>query len=107
MTRERHRFPISPVIRELTGVDLPDLAERDGWKTVPCPFHQEQRPSARISRYGFICNACDYRGDAIKLIQKEEDVAFKAAVDRASAICGGTGGEVPRRGWGGLQLSQQ
>ena len=58
-----------------------DVNLTDRWRTVLCPFHEEDHPSARASLAGFACLACGVRGDGIKLIMERERVDFSRAVE--------------------------
>jgi len=77
-----------------------DPPEDDGrlWIPTECPVHGDENPSASVSydHNAFVCHACGYSGDYLKIIQKEEEVNFAEAVERAEGIAATSGIEVPR-----------
>ena len=72
--------------------------EGSDWTLVICPFHNEDNPSASISdeRDAFVCFACSYQGDLIKIFQELEEVNYRTAVERLEAM----GAEFPQRATG-------
>jgi hypothetical protein len=70
------------------GWDMPDNDSE--WVKMVCPFHQESRASAVISydNDAFHCHACDWSGDALKLIMRKEDCGFQDSKRRAEDILG-------------------
>jgi DNA primase len=67
-----------------------DIPEKSGWQTVRCAFHDENKPSARVSldAGAMKCLACGASGDAIKLIMWKEGVNYGNALDKYKTIVG-------------------
>ena len=91
MTDDR-RFDIAPVL-EYYGWDVP--YERSGWVKVRCQTgaHTDSNPSASINfDTGRIkCFACDFKGDAISVVQfYEEGLGYVDAVKRCEEVTGGS-----------------
>lgn len=96
------KFPIAPIIKELTGIDVPDVNHNT---KILCPFHQERHKSASISKYLFNCFGCEKQGDALSLLMEEEGLTFEAAITRATQLTGITSDPLPKSGWGSGVLS--
>lgn len=77
-----------------------DAPEDDGrtWIPTECPVHGDDNPSASVSYEldAYVCHACGYSGDYLKIIQEEEEVGFAEALARAEGIAASSGIEVPR-----------
>lgn len=67
------------------GFDLPLHVQPNGTK-VKCAFHGDRVESAIVnpSRQSFTCFACGRKGDSIKIIQDEEGLDFKQAMEFAA-----------------------
>lgn len=74
------------LVLEYYGVDHPP--EGPGWKTIPCPFHNDSHASARSNGKGFICNGCGVRGDALALIMEREGIGYLDSVHKYEEISG-------------------
>lgn len=61
------------------------------WKKILCPLHVEDRPSASInSEVGYWkCHVCDVAEDAWDIVQREEGIGFREAIEWADARFGG------------------
>jgi DNA primase len=89
------RPELAEVIRAL-GFDADEidgLDGRSGWRSVRCPFHEDKNASAsaNIVLGGFVCYACDVRGDVWSLIMRFENIPkteFRKAVEWARAHVG-------------------
>ena len=79
------RFDIWPVL-EHYGWDLP--SPRGSWQSVRCHAHEDKHASCRISQdSGQVkCLACNFKGDAIAVVQHYEGVNYPDAVRRLSLI---------------------
>lgn len=77
-----------------------DPPEDDGrtWIPTECPVHGDDNPSASVSydKNSFICHACGYSGDYLKIIENQEECSYAEAVATAEGIAGRSGIEVPR-----------
>lgn len=62
--------------------------EGPGWKTIKCPFHEDKNASARSNGYGFLCNGCGVKGDALALIMERESVGYLDSVRIYEEITG-------------------
>lgn len=71
------------------GVDITGL---HGNRLVQCPAHDENRASCSVNLDKGVaqCFACDFRGDALTLIQLKEGIDFAAALAFAEANLGFT-----------------
>src|SRR5690606_861507 len=78
-----------------TGEDIPDT---DKWISVLCPYHSEEKPSARVNGHlgAFKCLACGVSGDCLKLLRKEENLDYAGAQRRLEKIAAEIGYELPR-----------
>src|SRR5690606_14715489 len=77
-------------------------AERHGWLSCLCPFHDETRPSASVNyeKNAFNCHGCGMKGDIIALIRRKEGLSYGEAVKRAASLVDGGGkavSQLPRR----------
>jgi DNA primase len=57
------------LILELLGSEIGQTGY-NGWTSVRCPFHGDERPSAAVSpdsQY-FVCQGCDVRGDIFEIV---------------------------------------
>lgn len=77
-----------PNVKILEHYGAYDPPEGPGWKSMLCPFHEERRPSARSNGYGFVCNGCGVRGNAISLVMEREGIDYYAAIEFAEEITG-------------------
>lgn len=84
------RFPVAPVIVELTGCDPADIPTGFGWVRMACPFHDDRSPSAAVNHdlQGFECKGCGVKGDAIKLLQTQANLPFREALAKAQYLSG-------------------
>lgn len=83
------------------GFTIP--ANRGGWMSVRCSFHNDHVKSARlnIDNGGFRCFACDMAGDVYSIIMKREGVNYGEALKIAEGITGEGNRELrkkPKRG---------
>lgn len=69
------------------GADL-TRASASGWRPIKCPFHDDRIASASVSleRGAFACHACGMKGDAIALIERNENTDFRGAIEWADKI---------------------
>ena len=60
------------------------------WSPVRCPFHDDTQASASVHLElgGFKCHACEYQGDALKLIMMKEGLDYKGAREWAQEVLG-------------------
>lgn len=82
------QIPIEPILLHLGAPSVPQ--GRREWLRMLCPFHAEDDPSASVSHVHrrFRCHGCGVHGDAVALLMEEEDIDFRAAVERAEGIAG-------------------
>lgn len=96
MTDEPAELSITAVLEHYGGiVSVPET----GWRAVKCPFHEDRLASAsvNIEMNGFRCHACGMSGDALKLIQRHENMSYGEALEFARTILGASVGSVPSR----------
>lgn len=67
------------VIAHYGGVVPKDLG--GSFEKMKCPFHDDRKPSASISKTYFKCFACEIHGDAIDIVQLQEGLGYKDAVE--------------------------
>lgn len=69
-----------------------------GWRSMRCPFHDDRTASASVNLElnAFACHACDARGDAVKLIETQENLGFVDAIEFARSVLGQSVEEVSR-----------
>jgi DNA primase len=89
-------------IEEVVGEYLQLRGAGGGSLKGLCPFHEEKTPSFNVTpaRGLWYCFACNEGGDAIKFIEKIENLSFTEAVERLAARSGielryEQGGHVP------------
>lgn len=74
--------------------------EDDGrtWIPTECPVHGDDNPSASVSYElnAYVCHACGYTGDYLKIIGREEELTYAEALARAEEIADRRGIDVPR-----------
>lgn len=89
------RFPVAPIIVELTGCDPADIPTGFGWVRMRCPFHDDNDPSAAVNHdlQGFECKGCHVKGDAVKLLQTQSHLPFREALAKAEYLTGQTRSE--------------
>ena len=68
-----------------------------GWKSLRCPFHDDNNASASSNGKGFVCFACGVRGGPISLIMEREDVDYFTAIERYEEITGREHDSLPKR----------
>lgn len=73
-------------VLEYYGVLYPP--DGPGWKSLRCPFHEDNNASASSNGKGFVCFACGVRGGPISLIMGREDIDYQSAVERYEEISG-------------------
>lgn len=74
-----------------------DVEDTEYWVSIKCPFHDDNRPSARYNGTGFICNGCGIKGDVISVIQQVEGISYADARSRAERLSENSSGSVPGR----------
>lgn len=99
-----YTFELWPIL-EHYGWDLP--APRTGWVTVKCHAHKDSHASCRVNNDlgAAKCQACDFGGDAIKIIQFYEGCGFRDAVRIAESLTGASGASRRGSGWTGRSVS--
>jgi DNA primase len=82
-------------VLEHYGADMTRIAAT-GWRPVKCPFHDDRIASAsvNIERGAFSCHACGMRGDAIALIEKNENTSYRGAIEWAAKILGQSNSDI-------------
>ena len=67
----KKRYPINTVLRVLSGHDYAPQGQHHGWLSMPCPFHEDRKPSARINVVAgrFHCHSCQVSGDIFDVVQ--------------------------------------
>ncbi|OUX88360.1 MAG: hypothetical protein CBC03_09060 [Pseudoalteromonas sp. TMED43] len=87
------QFDIWPVL-EHYGWELP--SPRGSWQSVKCQIHNDTHASCRVSYdAGRVkCLACDFRGDAIQVVQHYEGLSYKDAVSRCEEVSERGSGDV-------------
>ena len=86
---------IAAVLEHYGGfVSVPDT----GWRAIKCPFHSDRTASASVNLElnGFRCHACGISGDAIKLIETQENMGFEEAIGFANEVLDQSHEELPR-----------
>src|SRR5690606_17097003 len=73
--------------------------DRSEWVSCKCPWHGDSRPSASVSYINdaFVCFTCGVKGDAFKLIMREEGISYTKALEHAERLSPGSSSEVPRK----------
>lgn len=66
------------VIAHYGGVVPENLT--NSFEKMKCPFHDDRKPSASISQTYFKCHACEAHGDAVAIVQMQEGLGYKDAV---------------------------
>jgi len=55
----------------INSLNITKKQDSKGWYTVFCPFHDDKRkPNLRLNKKGFICMACNEKGNLKKLADK-------------------------------------
>lgn len=104
---KRHTPPRNyPVYVALEWLGAPDVPRVHGttYVKMPCPFHPDRHPSARVNEFGFTCFSCQESGDAIKLVRREVP-DYKAAIAILDELTGPESrSSAPEREWGASLL---
>jgi DNA primase len=79
--------PIEAVLYHYGATYVP---VRSGWAGMLCPFHDDKTKSGSVNtdRGTFHCFTCDAAGDAYDLIQQQEGIEFRDAVEFGARVFG-------------------
>uniref|UniRef100_UPI0037C76EA7 CHC2 zinc finger domain-containing protein n=1 Tax=Nonomuraea gerenzanensis TaxID=93944 RepID=UPI0037C76EA7 len=88
-------LPLTPVL-EHYGIFFEPIMQHGRWTTILCPVHEEDRPSARTNGYGLMCHACGFKGDAIALARRKEDLDYAGALRFLEGVYGRSLDQVQR-----------
>jgi DNA primase len=86
------RFLIVPVLEGHFGATVTPYSSK-----LRCPFHDDKAPSAWHNDYYFKCLACEVKGDAVGLLNRQGGLSFADAYARATALAGEPDESVPKQ----------
>lgn len=74
----------------LAHYNLAPLPNRLGQLTLRCPFHNDTKPSLKItaSKKGFHCFGCGAKGNVLDFVSRMEECDLREAAETLAAICG-------------------
>ena len=87
MTNEDEELSIADVLIHYGATRVP---EGSGWKTMRCPFHSDKVASGRVnvSLNAYKCHGCSVSGDAIKIIEDQENLGYGDAIEFSGQVLG-------------------
>lgn len=72
-------------VLEHYGAEVPEHEQE--WVHFRCPFHDDSRASASLSRSGYFeCHGCGIKGRAVRLVMEQEQLPRTKAVEWISTL---------------------
>jgi DNA primase len=77
--------PSIVAVLEHYGATVPNI-RGTGWTPMRCCFHEDGHASASVNEEAFYCHTCGVKGDALALIQMQENCDFKTALQIGQTV---------------------
>ena len=82
-----NELTVADVLRHYGATTVP---EGTGWRSMRCPFHGDVHASGRVNTTlnAYKCHGCDMSGDALKLIERKEELSYGDAIEFTRKVLG-------------------